>query len=202
MASTEFLDARFSVSLQTLLDRPDALDAVLKHRGADGTASHTYGALCILIDRVVRLSVTPMLYQYTAHRRCAKLASAPEIVHEAISRNSGVDASDPESPGVGSNQGMEEEEGGSSKGKQASELGHLICSRVDLNAYRSLRWTWKAEQISSCPLGCLGRTRAIEGSVSLRVGLGTVNARWVRWQRSNKQLRTFWKDLIWLMWKA
>jgi hypothetical protein len=55
MASSEFLDVMFAGSLRTLLDRSDALDAVLKHRGVDGTMSRTYDALGVLIDRVVRV---------------------------------------------------------------------------------------------------------------------------------------------------
>jgi hypothetical protein len=56
MASLDFLDTMFAGSLRTLLERPDALDGVLKHRGVNGTTSRTYDAFSVIIDRVVRVN--------------------------------------------------------------------------------------------------------------------------------------------------
>ena len=55
MASAQFYDERFFVSLQTLLERPNELDWVLRHRGVDGAVSRTYDAFSFSSDFVIIL---------------------------------------------------------------------------------------------------------------------------------------------------
>jgi hypothetical protein len=67
------------------------------------------------------------------------LETAPQLVHEAISRSQGASGSHAADTGVGRDQDMEELEGeeeyeqdAGPKEKQASRLVHLICCCADL----------------------------------------------------------------------